>query len=182
VSMQHDGTQGAPDGSFAAVFEQNLGRLKRLVGGMGIGRADAEDVLQDVYLELLQRPGEYRGVQEAANWLLRVTVHRCLREFKRRRRFRRAVTELVWRRAGEPIAAAGADDNLIRQEQLQTVRQALSEIPAPVAALLVLRYFVGLNATQIGEIMQMKAATVRSRLRQGRMALAQRLIKKGTGP
>jgi DNA-directed RNA polymerase specialized sigma24 family protein len=47
---------------------------------------------------------------------------------------------------------------------------------------LVLRYFAGLDSTEIGSALGLNASTVRSRLREARLALAGRLMQRGVEP
>ncbi len=171
------------DASFAEAFVGQIGRLKRVIAGMGFGASDGEDILHDVFVEASERPGEYRGPEDAANWLMRVAVNRCLLEFRRRQRFRRAAAEILRRgsTAAEAISRTSADAPA-RIEELEAVRQALAELDDSLLCPLVLRYFCGLDSSRIGEILEMPPATVRGRLRDGRMKLAKRLMERGIGP
>ena len=173
----------APADNLAAVFPDALPRLKRVVAGIGFCPADADDILQDVLLEVSQRTGQYRGPEQVERWLLRVTVNRCLLEYRRRSRFRRAGAEILRRRqvqqsAGSPTGTATAD----QAEEIELIRETLRELDGPLAAPLVLRYFCDYNATEIGDILNLPPATVRSRLRTARMLLAERLTKRGLAP
>ena len=58
------------------------------------------------------------------------------------------------------------------------MRENLQKIDGALLAPVVLRYF----CSQIGEILGLKASTVRSRLREARMILAKRLLERGVGP
>jgi RNA polymerase sigma-70 factor (ECF subfamily) len=170
-------------GSLAAALVEALPRLKRIVAGMGLGPADADDILQDVFLDASRRPGQYRGPEQAERWLVRVTVNRCLLEYRRRSRFRHAAAEILRRRqAREPAAPALDGATADTAEEIELIRETLRELDGSLAAPLVLRYFCDYNATQIGEILNLPPATVRGRLRAARRFLAERLIKRGVEP
>jgi len=140
---------------------------------MGFDASDADDILQDVFIEASQRPGQYRGPLEAERWLLRVTVNRCLLEYRRRQRFRRAAAEILRRRQASELDRTMAPAVApLRGEEIESVRQALRELDGSLAAVLVLRYFCECNATEIGEILEVAPATIRSRLRAARLMLA----------
>jgi DNA-directed RNA polymerase specialized sigma24 family protein len=47
---------------------------------------------------------------------------------------------------------------------------------------MMLRYFCGLNSTEIGQVLGLSASAVRSRLREGRMILARKLMERGIEP
>ena len=166
--------------AFVGVYAAQLPRLRRIVAGMGFGPSDADDILQDVYLEASQKPGEYRGPEAAEHWLLRATVNRCLLEYRRRRRFRRAASEIVSGQASDTIVTPGdAEAGALRLEEIDAVRSALRELDGPSAAILALRYFCELDATRIGAILDLPPATVRGRLRAARLRLAEELTKRG---
>ncbi|KPK76305.1 MAG: hypothetical protein AMJ79_07095 [Phycisphaerae bacterium SM23_30] len=152
-------------------------KLKRIAAGMGLAPADAEDVLQEVYLQALRNPGSNRETEKAGRWLMRVTINRCLLEHRRRKRFQRAAAEIIERRAKRPKAPDTPIDQAIRTEELEEVRKGLGQLDESLLGPMVLRYFMDFNSQEIGEILRLNPATVRSRLRQGRFKLAE-LLKK----
>ncbi len=152
-----------------------LGRLKQVAGGMGFGPADAEDILGEVFLEALKGKAEFCCKREARHWLLRVTVNRCLLEYRRRKRFRRAAEEILKRQAHNSPSPQQPEDRIIRAEEMEAVRQGLQELEEELLAPLVLRYFLDLNSSEIGAILSLNPSTVRSRLREGRLKLARKI-------
>ena len=168
--------------SLEHVFLEHLGRLKRIAAGMGFDAASAEDILQDVYLAVMQQRGGPGCPEETGRYLYRATVNRCLQEFRRRKRFRRMAENIIERWQQTNIQSISPEKRLIKVEELKAVRGALEKLNAAQQVPLVLRYFCELNATQIGQILKLNPATVRSRLRQGRLMLARELIKEGIKP
>ena len=186
--------------NLAAAWEELRPELSRLVRALGIGSANADDILQEVYLTAREKcpralrsplsPRERtsdsplshweraRVREDLRKWLIRVTVNRCRLEHRRTGRWRRAfiaLTHLFDRRASNAPAA----ESLSRDAQRQQVRQALQSLDADTRSLLVLRYFADFDSTEIGLIMQLPDATVRGRLRRARQKLADRLRQTG---
>jgi RNA polymerase sigma-70 factor (ECF subfamily) len=64
-------------------------------------------------------------------------------------------------------------------EERELVRRAVERLPPEQRSVLVLRYFEHYDARQIGEILGMPHATVRSHLHRARQALARTLIEAG---
>jgi RNA polymerase sigma-70 factor (ECF subfamily) len=159
-----------------------LDRLRRIAAGMGLGAADAEDALQDVSVKALRPGRKCKSREEAVGWLTKVTVNRCLMHHRRRKRFSRSAAEIINRRTENAVEPAGTDDKAIAAEELEIVRQTLSELDDSLLTTMVLRYFCGLNSTEIGQILEVSASAVRSRLREGRMILARRLMERGIEP
>ena len=168
--------------SLLDILQKQKVRLKRIIAGFGLGRSDADDILQDVSVEALKQERTFECEDRAAAWLIRVTINRCLDQHRKRKRFRRTAEKILRRQVqNSPLqkTPAGA---AIEKEELEIMRQVLKTLDDLLLAPLVLRYFCDYNSTQIAGILQLNASTVRSRLRDARMTLAQRLIKKGIQP
>lgn len=173
----------APETRLLTVFLQQRERLRRIAAGMGMGAADAEDVLQDVSVQVLRYERTFEDERGMMRWLIRTTVNRCLTEH--RRRFRRSAARILKRRpeAAEHLTA-GLDvaERVGLTEELELVRRTLLELDASLLPVMVLRYFCDLTSGEIAEIMQWNASTVRGRLREARMILAGKLLRRGVEP
>jgi RNA polymerase sigma-70 factor, ECF subfamily len=116
-------------------------------------------------------------------WLVRIATNRCLLEFRRRKRFHQAVERMASDPSQRPSQESPpSEDLLTRSEELEMTRAVLAEFEPSLLEPLVLRYFCDLNATEIGEIMQLPSGTVRRRLREARTVLARRMAMKGVNP
>ena len=164
------------------VYDHALPRLRRVVAGMGIQAADAADILQDVYLVAMQRTQQHQGTEHATRWLIRVTVNRCLLSMRRKGRRRRGIVALARKNVAAKRPTASPDSELLRLEGIDAVRLVLTQLDVSLKVPLVLKYFCECNATEIGQMLELNPSTVRSRLREGRMILANSLIVKGLGP
>ena len=162
-----------------SVFIRHIERLRRLVVAMGLNAEEGQDILQDVYVEAVKKPPKYHSNQETARWLMRVTANRCLLEFRRRKRQRRAAGEVVKQWAELKKHSSGPDMQAIRTEEVETMMQCLREMDESLQVPLAMRYFCDLNSTQIGEILELESGAVRKRLHKGRIILADALLKRG---
>ena len=73
--------------------------------------------------------------------------------------------------------ALSPEGELMQKEQTDMLRRALKNLDDALLMPLVLRFFCDHNASEIAEILNVKASTVRSRLRKARMILADTLMK-----
>ncbi len=149
---------------------------------MGLRAEEGEDILQDVYLEAIRRPPKHRSAEKAGQWLIRVTINRCLLEFRRRGRYQRAAAEVLKQWTETKNAPLGPDKQAISSEEIEAMRQCLSEMNESLRVPLVMKYFCELNSNEIGEILELKPGTVRKRLCKGRIILAETLLRKGIKP
>lgn len=166
------------------LFRHEQDRLKRIAAGMGLAGTDIDDVLQDVSLQVLQQADEFEREEVRAAWLIKTTVNHCLTEH--RRRFRRRASKVLSRRPDlEEAQTAGTPDTLsqtARGEELEILRQTMAELDPSLLELLVLRYFGGLDSNEISRTLGLNASTVRCRLRDARMILAHKLMRRGVEP
>ena len=164
------------------IFLAELGRLKRIVAGLGLSAQDGEDVLQDVSIQALKQSGKYQSREDSVRWLIKVTVNRCLMEHRRRRSFRRRACEILKRQSESKTNSNRTDEKVIDAEELEIVRESLQELDNSLLGPAILRYFCDLNSKEVGQILGLKPSTVRSRLREARMILTKRLLERGVEP
>jgi RNA polymerase sigma-70 factor (ECF subfamily) len=127
-------------------------------------RAAAEEAAQDVFLELHAKLGELESDEHVLYWLRRVTVHRAIDLVRRRER--RPEVAMDWNELPEIPGAAGdvaIDDDAPFGAQLQ---QLVSSLPAVPRSVLVLRYQEDMSPDQIGSVLGMPVATVKSHLQR----------------
>lgn len=111
---------GPGRGSLMAVFLGQFGRLKRFVMGMGLSVSDAEDVLQDVSVEVLRHSGRSKEEANPTAWLFTVTANRV---------------KLVHRRRG--VAERGTSENIghgLSRQPMDAQQQAMYSEEAGIIA------------------------------------------------
>ncbi len=179
AEANHVASERSSEANFVDIFSAEMGRLKRIIAGMGLGASDAEDVLQDVVIQALRRAGKCQTKEDGVRWLIKVTVNRCLMEHRRQRSFRRRGSEILKRQSETNMHLTGTDEKAIVAEEVEMVRNSLQELDNSLLAPMVLRYFCDLNSREVGRILALSPSTVRSRLREARMILAKRLVERG---
>ncbi len=138
-------------------------------------QAEAEDVLQELFLQVWQRAesfDESRG--RPFTWLVTMARSRAIDRL-RSLGSRDRVTEEAGREAGLAGETGDAIDDAIRSERGETVRRALSSLPEEQRSALVLAYFDGLTQTEIAERLGAPLGTVKTRMRSGMTKLRELL-------
>ena len=149
----------------AAVYDRAYPLAHRLLGD----RSDAEDATQEALLAVVRGLPRFDGRSAFTTWSYRVATNACLDELRRRRR-RPVTVELDVDVAAGPTS--GAEEAVDRRDEL---RLALASLPEAFRVAVVLRDLCDLDYAEIGEILDVPAGTVRSRIARGRAALADRL-------
>ena len=121
--------------------------------------ADAEDILQNVFLKLCAKRPHFRDDAHCRAWLIRVTIN----ETKNALRFRAVRRE-------EDIAPL--EEILPDREQQEVFRDILL-LPARYKIVLQLYYVEGYKTAEIAEILKISPAAVRKRLEKGRKQIPQ---------
>lgn len=135
-----------------------------------------DDLLQDVLLAAAKADAEGRAIEELRPWLYRVAVRRALlhrRSLGRRRRHEARIAERD--RAGETGESEDPLAWLVARERSELLRQALRELPAKEAELLLLKYTEDWNYEQIAAHLGLTVAAVDGRLHRARERLRSRL-------
>jgi RNA polymerase sigma-70 factor (ECF subfamily) len=140
--------------------------------------ADAEDITQEVLLQVVRKLDTFRRESELSTWLHRVTVNAVLAH--RRRRARRPERQLddgleqlppVGRRSAPRAPEEQAED----RETHRLVERAIAGLPDMYRDVLVLADLEGLPNAEIGELLGMSLAGVKSRLHRARLMVRGRL-------
>ena len=175
------GLVGRDVGALGALYD----RYSTLVYSVSLrvlaDRGLAEDVVQEVFLQLWRRPASYDAARgRFVSWLMSVTRNRAIDE--QRRRSRRMRLEDPDEGASEQIRAEGrtSDPQLeaVLAEERLAVRAAMDELPPEQRRMLQLAYFGGLTQTEIARYTGEPLGTVKTRVRLGMQKL--RLSLSGT--
>lgn len=159
------------------VFLQESEHLRRITAAMGFAGSDADDILQNVSIKVLNQKQRDIDDNKVLGWLIRVTVNECTAEHRRKKRFRRATEKMLQHHLKNTKPPSTPTNNAIRAEEVKIMRKALQKLDDSLLVPLVLRYFCDHDAARIARFLKMKPSTVRSRLRDARMRLAEALKK-----
>jgi RNA polymerase sigma-70 factor, ECF subfamily len=129
---------------------------------------DAREVVQEVFLSLIDHPEQFAGKSALSTWLYSATVHRCL---NRLRNDRTRLRLLADREAGLPGPQHAASP-----EHVTELRVMLSRLPVALAELAVYRLVDELSEDEISEVMGRSRRQVRRLLASLREVLDAREV------
>lgn len=132
-------------------------------------RAEAEDVLQEIFLQIWQHAPQFNEERgRPFTWLATITHSRAIDRLRSLDSRQRTWTKAAVEREEEH---ADATDDLLRVEQTEVVRRALEEIPEGQKRVLLLAYFEGLTQSEIAARLEEPLGTVKTRMRSGLIKL-----------
>jgi len=166
---------------FAEVARANAEAVLRVAAAL-VGPADAEDAAQEAILRGWLAWGQLRDRAAARPWLLRIAVNLC--HDWRRGRFgtHRRRTEPLPDADLRPFAQLGTQPGAGAHAAALDLRRAIDGLDEPLRLVVVLRYFAGLDATEIGAALGAPPATIRTRLRRALALLRDELADSGEWP
>lgn len=165
-------------------WRELVGRYSKMISSTVwkiTGGREADDVIQEVLVQLFQSLGTFRSESSFSTFLYRLTVNTACNEVKRMTSPAQAVP--VADDALTQLADDANDsddsvfDDLERGEIRRKVGEALAELPAEIRAYLVLFYVEELTLKQISELFKAPVTTVASRIGKGKALLTERLGK-----
>ena len=139
-------------------------------------RAQAEEVLQTVYLKILQGKACYRNESSFRTWLFAVIRNTAISE--RRKYLLRTLTSLV---SGQSHVAenTGPDAELERSEMQQRFQRVLLRLPLRQRETLHLVFYQDLSLTEAAEVMNVSVGTARQHYERGKKRLRELLDREG---
>ncbi len=135
-------------------------------------RSVAEEVAQDVFLELHRVLPVLDSPAHVVNWLRRATAHRAIDRQRRQRTWLRFLWPLE--QTPEPPAPAVEGDILLAG----TLRQLIAGLPARPRLVMILRYQEDMEATEIAQLLHMPLGTVKSHVQRSLKLLREKLSRR----
>ena len=161
------------ESALATVYQRYGAILFGLLVRILNDRAEAEDVLQEVFVQVWQRAANFdesRG--RAFTWLVTLARSRAIDRL-RALNSRGRTAEQAARQTEELVS--DAEQDAILAERASIVREALRELPAEQREVLLLAYFNGFSQSEIAEHLNSPLGTVKTRMRTALIRLREKL-------
>jgi RNA polymerase sigma-70 factor (ECF subfamily) len=144
-------------------------RLFRIARGILRDDADAEDVVQETYVQVFTHLQQFRGDSSVGTWLVRIAMNQALGRIRRRR-----PTEDI---GATTTASPDADPETVmaRQELRTLLERSIDELPDTFRAVFVARIVEGLSIEETAELFHIRPETVKTRVHRARRALRRSL-------
>jgi len=163
--------QNGDKDAFEPLVRQNAGKIHRLVWGMlGERREDTDDVVQEIFIKAYLALPRFRGDARFSTWVYRIAVNHCRDYLKRGGPLPVELSEE--KIADEPAPEDAEDQDALREIQerraSEELQELLSQLPEKHRRILVMREIEKMSYDEIGEVLQIRPGTVRSRLNRAR--------------
>ena len=170
--------------AFEALFHRYLNTVYRQAIRLLGDQAEAEEVLQEVFLTVYEKAHTFRGHSAFSTWLYRITMNAALTKLRQRKRSEAVSLDDFLPRFGEdghhlqrPVVDWSKDleGRLANEELHRLLLQALDQLPPMGRAVVVLSDLEGHSDREIGAALGLSIGAVKARLHRARLFLRGKL-------
>jgi RNA polymerase sigma factor (sigma-70 family) len=177
------GPMSQQDQGISEAVRRDYPGLRAFIRKRVADQSDAEDILQDVFYELVEAYRMMKPVEQVTAWLFRVARNRITDLFRRRTREARAAEPAKFNAEGEellldellPSPDAGPDAAYARGVMVEALDDALEELPAEQRDVFVAHELMGYSFKDLAEQSGVGVNTLLSRKRYAVLHLRERL-------
>jgi RNA polymerase sigma-70 factor (ECF subfamily) len=148
---------------FAEIYETNKARIYSTAYRMLGNSADAEDVVQDVFIKAYRKLDTFEGRSQLSTWLYRITINRCLDVLRKRKRQQTAPLD-------EAMGAVAKQSNLMKLIEGMT-----PSLPPGYRTVFVLHDIQGLKHFEIAKLLHITEGACKSQLHKARLMMRKKL-------
>lgn len=172
----------AQDGNYDA-YEEIVRRYQdkafRLAFSLTKNEAEAQDVVQEAFLNMYRKLGTFKGNSQFGSWMYRVVTNAGLMRLRKRRRLSEVpvdeesfnLPEDEYYSGTAPQWRVRADEAAQNRELRQKIIEAVDELPPKYQTVFILKEVEGLKLDEIAEVLELSVGGVKSRLHRARLHL-----------
>ena len=168
--------------AFEALMRRHNGKLFRVARAILRDDGEAEDALQDAYVDAYRHIRDFRGGSQLVTWLTRIVINHSLMRLRRQKRDRVVVP--IDRRGDDrelpeidvrDRRSESPSDALLRGEIRRILERRIDELPVAFRTVFVMRDVEDMTVQETADCLSIPSATVRTRLFRARALLRQAL-------
>lgn len=168
----------ASDGSLAAfevIYQRYHRRTFSLTLRMTGSQTEAEDLTQEVFIQLFRKIGSFRGDSAFSTWLHRLTVNQVLMHFRKRSFKNEKTTEEG--EMPEQAVTGSANPNRMAVVDRIALKNAIAELPRGYKNVFVLHDVEGFEHEEVARMLGISVGTSKSQLHKARLKLRGLIIQ-----
>lgn len=176
------GIQKGDRNAFRLLVEKHQQMVVNTCFGIVHNRADAEDLAQDVFVEIFRSAANFRGDAKLSTWLYRIATNRSLNFIRdnKKRRFLQTIEEAFTggKNRNNEMTSHRSDnaDNLVTDSQRkEMLHKAIDRLPENQRVAFTLNKYEDLPYQEIAEIMEVSLSSVESLIHRAKKNLQSQL-------
>jgi RNA polymerase sigma-70 factor (ECF subfamily) len=168
--------------AFEPIMRRYNRRLFRIARAVMRNDAEAEDVVQETFLAMFARIGQYSGEHPFGAWLTRITLNQAASRLRRGRRVQRLMLGQAgqdWKAGGEP---GTSPEEMVAERQLRTaLEKAIDGLEPAHRTVLVMRDVEDMSSAAVAACLGISEGAARVRLHRARERLRKSIESTSTG-
>jgi len=165
--------------AFEEIYQRHHRRVYSICLRMLQNAHEAEDLTQDVFIQLYRKIGSFRGDSAFTTWLHRMTVNQVLMHFRKRTvKFEKTTEE---GETPDQVVAGTSNPNKMPIVDKIALENAIDQLPTGYKNVFVLHDVEGFEHEEVAKILGCSVGTSKSQLHKARLKL-QKLLKKKANP
>lgn len=149
------------------IVEENINFVYRAAVCYCKNTRDAEDIVQNTFLKLLQSGQEFQDKEHTRKWLVRVAVNECKNMWKS-----------YWNRNVISLETLEYEKEAVRTDEQKELLQAVMGLPPKYRIVIHLYYYEGYHVKEIADMLHLSESNVQIRLMRARKKLKEYLKEK----
>lgn len=175
--------------AFRELVRRHQDKVYRLALRLTRDESRAQDAMQDAFLQVYRKIGQFQEQSAFTTWLYRITVNAALMRMRSEKRHRESSLEEASPRyseqgeIAEPVDdwSAAVDDDAGNRELAKYAQVAIDELPETYKSVFVLRELEEMSTEDVAQILDLTIPTVKTRLHRARLALRKALAERVKG-
>jgi RNA polymerase sigma-70 factor (ECF subfamily) len=165
--------------AFRTIMRMHNQRLYRIARGLSDCDSEAEDIVQEAYVNAFAHFAEFRGESALSTWLCRIVVNEALGRLKKKRREAAFARSAAWANfENTQFSLRHPDDaerTVAQRQILRLAEQAIDTLPFAFRVVFIARAVEGLSNEETAELLGLRSETVRTRLHRARRLVREKL-------
>jgi RNA polymerase sigma-70 factor (ECF subfamily) len=171
------------DAAFRTIMERYNRRLYRIARSILRNDTEAEDAVQEAYVNAFAHLEGFRGDSSLATWLSRITMNEALGRLRRERpvveldAFEAQRTEAQIIQFPQTVTSGDPERTMAQREILQLVERATDNLPEIFRIVFITRVIEGMSVEETADLLGLQPKTVKTRLHRARRLVREQLDK-----
>ena len=168
--------------AFKELVEKHQTKVINVCNGFTHNYEDAQDIAQDVFIEVYKSIGKFRSEAKFSTWLYRISVNKALnfiRDNKKNKWFQSLDLLFVSDKniSNNSFIDESEEDNIEKTEKAKIIHQAINSLAENQKIAFTLSKYEDLSYKEIAEVMKVSLSSVESLMFRAKKNLQQKLIK-----